>query len=154
MEFPHPSRPGYYGLEFSDELSSAAALAADVLIPGNEHYPSASSVLVVNFIEERSSAQDREKLEQVVNLLRPNLNSEEAMQALELEHTELFIWFRDFVYHAYYASNLVLDSLSKRGYAYHGAPQPLGYRTQVDQARPLAMRGFHFSSVEVIENHG
>jgi len=154
MEFPHPSRPGYYGLEFSNELSSAIELAADVLIPGNEHYPSASSARVVNFIEERSSDQDRENLKRVIELLGPDLSSEEAMHALEMEHAELFIWFRDFIYHAYYASNLVLDALSKRGYAYHGAPQPLGYRTEVNQAQPRTTRGFHFSSAEVTKNHG
>lgn len=153
MEFPHPSRPDYYGLTFSMRLKDSLAKCVDVLIPEDENYPSASDAMVVEFLESRSSSNDRERLEIIANLLASQQWSIVSMENFEREDNELFRWFRDFVYFGYYASNLVLVSLNKRGYAYHGAPQPLGYPTLRVQPEPIQTRGQFIPTSEVVYTH-
>lgn len=153
MEFPHPSRPGYYGVVFSDNLKSSLSKCIDILIPGNADYPSASQARVVDFLESRSSSEDRENLEQVCMVLSDKGVSVVGMQTFESENPELFEWFLSFVYYGYYASNLVLNALSARGYAYHGAPQPLGYQTPAEQPIPSKSRSSFFTTEEVLGRH-
>ena len=153
MEFPHPSRPGYYDVTFDPGLISDLKNCVDVLIPGNRHYPSASQARVVSFLESRSSEADKVALSAVVKLLAESGISESSMRDFEAADPTTFQWFRDFVYYGYYASHKVLDALETRGYDYHGAPQPLGYRVAEPQPIPQSQRGSYVQTMEVRSIH-
>jgi hypothetical protein len=149
--FPHPSRPGYFGTTFSAELRAGVAALADAMIPGNGDYPSASAAQVPLFIEERASEEDRARLAALVDRY-PLAGPQEAAAALaELEKGDAwtFGWVREYVYHGYYAAPRVLAAMRDRGYDYHGAPQPLGYRLPGETARPAVARGSYIPTAEV-----
>ena len=153
MEFLHPSRPGYFDVHFGEELKASLMKCVDVLIPGDGFYPSASQASVVDFLETRSSDQDHEKLQWISGFLEPKGCTEGSMHELENNHAEVFTWFRDFVYHGYYASLLVMDALNRRGYDYHGAPQPLGYQVGDEPPRPGKQRGSFLTTREVLKSN-
>jgi hypothetical protein len=141
--FPHPSRPGFYGLILSEELRKALTVIATALLPGDGTYPSAAEAHVVRFIEQRASERDIEFLRQVIE--GRELDSPEAgvsaVAELEREDPIAFAALRELVYHGYYASARVLATMTDRGYAYHGAPQPLGYAIVEEMAVPSTPRG-------------
>lgn len=153
MEFPHPSRPDFYGIHFDEELKLSLALCVDILIPGYEEYPSASQARVVEFLESRSSSVDEEHFQQVCSYLSDSGMTVEGMKSLEASKPDLFEWLKNFVYYGYYSSNLVLNALALRGYAYHGAPQPLGYSTSPDQPIPSATRSSFFATEEILKRY-
>jgi hypothetical protein len=149
--FPHPSRPGYYRITFSEHLRDSLSMLASGLIPGGTGYPSGGDAQVATFIEDRASEPDRQLLETIVG--RCDVTSPESAAATlaELESTDpsLFAWLREFVYHGYYASRRVLAAMADRGYAYHGAPQPLGYAIDVEPVVPTVRRGSYIPTAEV-----
>ena len=65
--FPHQSRPGYYGITFTDELKERLRVLVTAMIPGGEGYPPAGEAQVVEFLEARSSSEDREWLTDVAS---------------------------------------------------------------------------------------
>jgi len=149
--FPHPSRPGYYGTVFSEEIRSALALFASALIPGEGTYPSAADAQVVRFVEERSSADDRARIEGLFadGVCESADAAKEAARTLESDRPTEFAWIRDFVYHAYYASRRVLAAMTDYGSEYHGAPQPLGYVITDPMLMPATPRGGYIATDEV-----
>jgi hypothetical protein len=153
--FTHPSRPGFYGTLFSPELRHQLAQVCDLLVPGDEHYPSGSVAQVPRFVEERASHADLTRLEQVMASLTPT--SAEALSAstarLESEDPVAFLWLRELVYHGYYASRRVIAAMTDRGYDYHGAPQPLGYRLPGTTTGPQTPRGSYIRTEEVGASH-
>jgi len=149
--FPHPSRPGYYGTIFSEDMRSALALFASALIPGEGAYPSAADAQVVRFVEERSSADDRAR---IAALFAQGVGesadaAKELARTLESDRPAEFAWIRDFVYHAYYASRRVLAAMADSGHEYHGAPQPLGYVITEAMLVPVVPRGSYTPTDEV-----
>lgn len=149
--FTHPSRPGFYGTAFSDGLRRQLATACDALVPGDGTYPSASVAQVPRFIEDRASATDHDRLEQLLGKL--DLASAEAaagsIARLEAGEPLAFAWLRELVYHGYYASRRVIAAMTDRGYDYHGAPQPLGYRLPGTTRGPQERRGSYIRTEEV-----
>lgn len=150
-DFPHPSRPGHYGVSFDVDLRQALTVLVTALIPGDATYPSGAEAQVVDFIESRSSVADREVARRVAAACAHD-SVEAATQALvtlENEQPEDFAWLRDFTYFGYYASRRLLAALADRGYAYHGAPQPLGYSITEEMRVPSTSRGVFIPTKEV-----
>lgn len=150
-DFPHPSRPGHYGVAFPDDLKAHLSLLVTALVPGGSGYPSAADAQVVDFIEDRASEHDLARLES----LRSDWPADSAeaatrvLEAMESQAPAEFAYLREFVYHAYYASRRVLAAMADRGYSYHGAPQPLGYRIDDEMARPAKARGSYIATEDV-----
>ncbi|MCW2598427.1 MAG: subunit 3 of gluconate 2-dehydrogenase [Frankiales bacterium] len=150
-DFPHPSRAGYYDLTLPADLSERLTHLVTAMVPGGEGYPSAGEAQVVRFLEEHSSEADLTALQGIADrLTTPSVAAATAMLTeLEAADPVLFGWWRDFVYFGYYASHRVLAALADRGYDYHGAPQPLGYRIARDPAVPTTKRGSYQPTNEV-----
>lgn len=150
-DFPHPSRPGHFGVTFSKELTERVTLLATALIPGDDDYPSAEAAQVARFIEDRASEADRQMLLSLADgrHLDSLAGATEAIRVMEREDPAAFMWLREFVYHGYYASRRVLATMADRGYAYHGAPQPLGYNITEQMVLPSVARGRYIPTTEV-----
>lgn len=149
-QFPHTSRAGYHGLTLGRELTTYLASVADALIPGDAHYPSGSVAQVSTFIQDRASEQDVTLLEQL-RLLWPLTGdgATEALTEMEAADPVSFAYLRELVYHGYYSSRRVLAAMADRGYSYHGAPQPLGYRITDTMKLPSTPRGSYIATEEV-----
>lgn len=149
-EFPHPSRPGHYRLSLDDDLRRALAMLSDAMIPGDDRYPSGSEAQVPLFVEARASAADLEALRTIVGDRQfDGSSAAQALRQLENGNPLLFAWFREFVYFGYYASHRVLAAMADAGYAYHGAPQPLGYQIDEQMMLPGQSRGSFIPTAEV-----
>lgn len=150
-DFPHASRPGHYGIAFDATLKQALSVLVTALVPGDETYPSAADAQVVEFIESRSSTADEDVARRVVAGCAHDTAdaASAALVALEKEQPDDFAWLRDFTYFGYYASRRVLAAMADRGYAYHGAPQPLGYAIAEEMQVPSAARGVFILTEEV-----
>lgn len=150
-DFAHPSRPGHYGVVFDDDLRSALAVLVTALLPGDDVYPCAAAARVVDFIEARSSASDHWTVQSVV--ARCAHDSAEiataALQQLQVDDPGAFTWLYEFACYGYYASGRVLSIMADQGYAYHGAPQPLGYHISQDMLAPSAARGSYQATGQV-----
>lgn len=141
--FPHQSRPGYYTPTLSDGMRQYVAMVADALIPGTDGYPSGREAQVDLFVAERAGLQDASLLTAIaerwparsVNQATTNLT------AMEGQDVASFVYLREFIYHGYYSSGLVLSAMAARGYRYHGAPQPLGYPRTEELLKPSTGRG-------------
>lgn len=149
--FPHPSRPGFHGLTLPDELTAGLTCLLTAFLPGDGVYPSAAEAQVVHFIEQRMSEADLQLLRRIV--AGRTLDSVEdgiaVVSQLEREDPAAFAELRQLAYHGYYASGRVLAAMADRGYAYHGAPQPLGYEITEEMALPSAERGSYVATGEV-----
>lgn len=149
--FPHPSRPGHYGLQLSPELQSYLGHLATAMIPGADAYPSGGDAHVVGFIQDRASASDVDAFEQVMDRWPASSVSEATGAASAMEHEDpaSFTYVREFLYHGYYSSHRVLAAMTDRGYAYRGAPQPLGYEITETMNVPSEARGSYIPTEEV-----
>ncbi|MGH2532770.1 MAG: hypothetical protein ACRDJW_10755 [Thermomicrobiales bacterium] len=137
----------------------AARLAAlvEVLLPGDELFPPASTVGVQAVLADRlrtclgSDAVARvvarleTETEAIVDL--PPARRVEAVSRLEREDPDLFAFVLTATYYAYYAAPPVIEALRALGHDYNDTPQPHGYAmTPFDPApwtgTPAAARGF------------
>lgn len=151
LEFPHPSRTGYYDQTLLPATRAAVAALVSALIPGNDIYPSAAAARVPQYIEAHVSPEEVELLENLVDGLG-ELDSEAAVELLEeweAGRPDVFSWLRELAYHAYYGAPLVIAAMVERGYGYHGAPQPLGYRITETMQVPSQRRGSFVPTSEV-----
>jgi len=146
---PHPSQPGFYGERFDAPTRTAVAIVVDTLIPEGDGYPAASQAGVVDYLESRCSPQDVEVLASMCLPAAAADDVEAHLSALELAEPDAFLWLKQFVYHGYYGSNLVIGVLNSKGYDYHGAPQPFGYAIEAEQPIPQAKRGNYIPTQEV-----
>jgi len=149
--FPHPSRPGFYGLQLQPQLASYLGVLADALIPGTATCPSGREAQVVDFIRDRASQNDIDLLDQLSHLW-PAAGADQAKAALETMERDdpiSFAYLRELVYHGYYSSRRVLAVMADRGHGYHGAPQPLGYQIQDVMSRPTKARGSYIATGDV-----
>ncbi|GAA1124791.1 hypothetical protein [Nocardioides aquiterrae] len=149
--FPHHSRPGYYPPALSEELSTYVATMAAALVPGGAGYPSGREAQVGRFVAERASGQDAEVLAAVAQRWPAGSDAEAtaSLVAMERDDPTAFAYLRELVYHGYYSSRRVLAAMIDRGYAYHGAPQPLGYPQSEELLVPSARRGSYTETTEV-----
>jgi hypothetical protein len=149
--FPHPSRPGHYRQVLPEDLWAYLTLVATAMIPGGEGYPSGAEAQVVGFVQDRASADDVVALQQLM-VRWPASSASEAVVAatsMELEDPASFVYLRELLYHGYYSSHRVLAALTDRGYAYRGAPQPLGYEITETMSVPTVARGSYLPTEEV-----
>lgn len=151
MEQQSSWRPDFHMLTLNRNTARALEMVADLLIPGGNGYPPASSAKVVQFIEGHLSPGEQKLLEDLLSNL-DHQNTEEAkhwLTQLEEEDPGMFGFIRWYVYCAYYASPHVLGALKDRGYDYHGAPQPHGYALEEDPPIPRGDRGSYIPTKEV-----
>lgn len=155
MRFLHTSRPGCYDSTLSADSQRTLTILACALIPGDDAYPSAEQAHVPSFILERASADDAAQLERLILALDLASGADPSTALSELERTNgaLFTWLRDWVYHGYYASPRVLAVMRDQGHAYHGAPQPLGYRMDAESPRQARSVGSYIPTDEVRSVH-
>lgn len=149
--FGHPSRPGFYGVSFTPEMTAQVGVLCDALLPGGDGYPSGCRAQVPRFIEERCSPDDVGRLAAIIGEAACSSASEATshLEGLEREDALSFQWLRQFVYHGYYASHRVIAAMNDHGYDYHGAPQPLGYALPGVTGLPAHARGSYVKTEEV-----
>lgn len=150
-ELPKSWVPGFHGVTIPEGTARALGAVADVMIPGNQDYPSASAAGVGEFIATHVSGADLEQLEALLATLDASDLGSEAVERwlAELEGEDAFVLLRWYVYAGYYASPLVTHAMNLRGIDYHGPPQPLGYRIEVEPPRPEHDRGSYTPTEEV-----
>lgn len=151
--FPHPSRPGHYAPKLTREIQQYVATIADALIPNTDGYPSGREAQVDLFVAARASAQDASLLVAIAERWPATsvTQATESLSAMEVQDAGSFVFLREFIYHGYYSSRLVLSAMVDRGYRYHGAPQPLGYPRTEELLVPSVRRGSFIPTDEV--NH-
>ena len=152
VSFPHRSRPGIQQTVFPEELRDYLSLIATAIVPGDDVYPSGAQAQVATFIEQRSSAVELTMLESLQARYpaeSPQIATEQVAM-LERDEPTVFAWLREIVYHGYYASRRTLAAMVDRGYEYHGAPQPLGYRIDEVMLTPGSQRGSYISTEGVV----
>ena len=143
-------------------LAALFAGFVDVLIPGDEKWPSASAVgvqglLLSRMVEERGEAEPWLIAEALVAAGAPFANHDAAgrraiVERLEATHAELFAQLRSAVTLAYYESPLVADAIRALGRPYLLRPHLVGYPSrQFDAARdtPTHGRGRYIATDEV-----
>ncbi|MCY7401475.1 MAG: gluconate 2-dehydrogenase subunit 3 family protein [Nocardioides sp.] len=148
-DFPHTSRPGHYGLTIEPVLGEWVEAVSTALIPGNTDYPSAREAQVLEFVEQRVSPSDLELLGELSRHWPAAGDPAAAVAAMEAADPTSFAYLRELVYHGYYSSQRVLAAMNDRGYAYHGAPQPLGYRIDETMIVPSRPRGHYLTTADV-----
>lgn len=149
--FPHTSRAGHYGLQFPADLLDYLSHVSNALLPGNGEYPSGAVAQVPTFIQERASDNDQQILQQISGHWPAGSDQEAATALREMEQSDAvsFAYLREFVFHGYYSSHRVLAVMADRGYRYHGAPQPLGYRIDDVMKQPTKPRGTYIATENV-----
>jgi hypothetical protein len=146
--------PGYYGVSLSDAAARALTAVADVMIPGTGVFPRASDVGVTEFISARVNPIQLEQLESMLADVDPAGNAEAIADWLGERQTadaNQFVTLRYFIYTAYYSAPEVVRALNRRGFDYHGAPQPYGYEVAEDIPLPDHRRG-SFIPTDAVRN--
>lgn len=146
----HTSRPGHYGAPLSEAAAARLELVAETMIPPAEGWPRAGA-LVPRFVSERTSPQERDSLEALLDPLAGLAPAEVEgwLRELEARDAEPFAELRSWVYLGYYTSGSVIDVLDA-SHGYHGPPQPLGYRIDEAPRLPAADRGSYRRTEEVV----
>jgi hypothetical protein len=138
------------------EMARLLADFVDVLIPGDERWPTASSVGVQALLAARLvDLRGEDALDQLVDLLlaggapftdKSGEQRTEIVSQFEQHHPALFGFVRNAVYLAYYESPAVVAAIRALGYTYWLRPHLEGYdMPPFDSGRdtPRHGRGFH-----------
>ncbi len=140
MPLEHPSYPGYFGQTIPEGVAASLALIADTMIPSGEGYPPAGEAEVVHWISERIAPAELAWLEATLTGV-DTTDPAGWLRQLETGSPTDFATLRGWIYKAYYLSPAVLGALHRRGYDYHGAPQPYGYEIAPHDHEPEQRRG-------------
>jgi hypothetical protein len=110
---------------------------ADVIIPGDESWPSAATVgaqgmVATRLIEELGEAELARIAPALLRAGGPLAGCDEAAKvaivcAFEVEEPALFGWLRDAIYLAYYESPFVAAAIRAKGRPYELRPHVTGY---------------------------
>jgi hypothetical protein len=149
--FEHPSRPHQGATRLDAETQKYVALLAAAYFPGSADYPDGRRAQVAAFVAERATEEDARLLGDLARR-RPASSVADAadvLRGLETGEAELFGYLAVLLCHGYYSAHRVLAAMADRGYAYHGAPQPLGYPSSGELMRPSTVRGSHLRTEEV-----
>ena len=152
MELQPSWRPGFYGLRLSGDTAKALGAVADIMIPEGEGYPAASEARVVDFVEAHLDPGEHDRLEKLLKDVDAGNREGTENWLRELERAspgDSFAFLRLYIYCAYYSSPRVLATLRDRGYDYHGAPQPHGYKIKADPPVPTEHRGSYIPTEKV-----
>ena len=133
----------------------------DVLIPGDDNWPSASSVGVQAVLASRLTDLDGEMaVERLVERLgakggfagKSEAERTAIVADIEGDDAEFFKLIRNAVYLAYYESPAAAARIRSLGYAYELRPHISGYAMPAvdpDRDRPQHQRGFYTPTEEV-----
>jgi hypothetical protein len=135
--------------------AASCALLADlieVLLPGDEYWPSALAVGVQGFVavrllEERGKAAFPKLMSALLAAGGPfdGLDERarvEVVKAFEQREPELFGWLRDAAYVAYYENPFVAEVINAKGHRYELRPHVKGYPLpRFDPARHTPRHG-------------
>jgi Gluconate 2-dehydrogenase subunit 3 len=134
--------------------ASAALLAdvIDVLLPGDESWPSARIVgvqafVAVRLLEERGKAAFPKLMSALLAAGGPfdgldETARVEVVKKFEQRETELFGWLRDAAYVAYYENPFVAEVINTKGHRYELRPHVKGYPLpRFDPARHTPRHG-------------
>ena len=144
--------PGFHGLTLEPKAAAALTTIADVMIPGDGTYPTASEAGIVRFVADHISPGELDLLMSV--LARVPVDGTDETRArwlgdLETAEAASFQLLRWHVYTGYYASPLVVAAMNRRGFDYHGPPQPFGYQIATEQPIPRHSRGSYVVDSEL-----
>lgn len=119
------------------EMAETLAALVDTLIPGDDLFPSASTVGTQALLADRLRwAYGRDGGQRVVDALasggRPFVELTpaqrvEAVSRMETEQNDLFAFVRMAAYLAYYAAPPVVEAIRRLGHDYNDSPLPQGY---------------------------
>ena len=138
----------------------------DVLLPGDNYFPSASAVgahgLLAERLRDRLSQGGLDQVLAAVIVATGGVSLAEldedarvnAVRRFEQEDPELFAMVRSVLYYSYYQSPVVVEAVRRLGIDYNDAPQPLGYVLEPFDPTPgigvpLLPRGFYLATDEV-----
>lgn len=144
-------------------ISTAAVLAAlvDVLMPGDDLFPAASTVgtqsQLASRLRERAGPDGLRLLLEALGpdfAAAPFAEREQTVRRLEDGQPALFALVRMAAYTAYYAAPAVIDAIRALGHEYNDAPQPRGYEMRRFDPTPGAdlpaePRGSYLATNEV-----
>lgn len=146
----------------SRELAALFAALADELIPGDETWPSASSIgvqgiMLLRFAEEQS---EKEVLRLAAALLaagapftgKSDTERRAIVECLETDEPDLFDRLRAAAVFAYYESPIIAEAIRQSGRPYQMSPHKVGYpRQRFDMARdkPAHARGAYMPTNQV-----
>jgi hypothetical protein len=109
----------------------------DVLIPGDDLFPPASSAGTHHWLLDKlREFQGSAAIDELVDALEIDGTSfadasheaqVEAVRQLEADQPARFDFVRTATYYGYYQSPLVVRAIRRLGHAYNDAPQPAGY---------------------------
>ncbi len=144
---------------------------ADVLLPGDDVFPSAAVVGAHGLLAER--LRERLGIDAVAGVLAKLALAADghslagldpaaqvaAVQRFAHDEPELFAAVRDILYFSYYQSPLVVAAIRDFGIPYNDAPQPLGYAMDpfdatLGQDAPSQPRGSYIPTDEVTPLNG
>lgn len=144
-------------------VQTATTLAAfvDTLIPGDADFPPASAAGAHGIVANRVRKQlGHDGFQRLVALLdrdepfaaaSPEVRAR-AVQRLEAEDAELFVFLRFATYFAYYETPAVIAAIRALGHDYNDAPQPLGYELPPFDPKkhlPASPRGSYKTTSEI-----
>jgi hypothetical protein len=137
--------------------AGAAGLLADlidVLLPGDETWPSGGSVgvqalLALRLLEQRGKADFSKLTRAILQAGGPLTGLDEAARVavvtkLEADEPVLFGWVRDAAYVAYYENPFVAEAINAKGHIYELRPHLKGYpvpRFDLERNTPRHGRG-------------
>lgn len=144
------------------ELAALFAALADELIPGDETWPSASSIgvqgiMLLRFAEEQGERDIQRLASTVLAAGAPFAGKSEAerraiVERLEKDAPDLFDRLRAAAVFAYYESPIIAEAIRQSGRPYQMSPHQTGYpRQRFDMARdrPAHKRGAYIPTDEV-----
>jgi hypothetical protein len=129
-------------------LAETLAALVDLLLPGDELFPPASTVgvqakLADRLIELRDPGVISELVRQLSGLVATSGRLDRAaVERFERAHPEEFLLIRNLAYLAYYESPAVHEAIRAMGFTYHAVPLPAGYEVgKFDPASELPRHG-------------
>lgn len=156
---------GVPGFPKPTEMAATLAAFVDVLLPGDELFPAASTVGTQALLADRLRALlGAEAVAEAVRSLSEDARSfsglapEErvaAVRRLEQRLPDRFDLLRSVTYYAYYQNPAVVQCVRELDFDYNDAPQPRGYEMQPFDPTPGAdapasPRGSYTATAEVV----
>ncbi len=129
-------------------LADTLAVLVDLLLPGDELFPPASTVgvqakLADRLIELRDPAAVTGLVDRLAQLgAAPGKLDRAALERFERADPAEFLLIRNLAYLAYYESPAVHEAIRALGFTYHAVPLPAGYEVgRFDPATDLPRHG-------------
>lgn len=140
-------------------LAGTLVSLVDLLLPGDELFPAASTVGVqAKLVDRLNELAGPDVVDQLIAGLEaagaaPGALDRAALEAFERAAPEDFLRVRNLAYLAYYESPAVQAAIRALGFTYHAAPLPAGYEVgRFDPATDLPRHGRgHFVPTALVQ---